>query len=51
MDNLSRIGAEERKLVMAQRKLESIRILDELISRAKVIFCFLHCDINLFMFH
>jgi len=30
-----RIGAEERKLVMAQRKLESIRILDELISRAK----------------
>jgi len=32
-----RIGAEERKLVMAQRKLESIRILDELISRAKLI--------------
>jgi len=31
-----RIGAEERKLVLAQRKLESIRVLDELISRAKV---------------
>ncbi|XP_023344762.1 A-kinase anchor protein 17A [Eurytemora carolleeae] len=30
-----RIGAEERKLILAQRKLESIRILDELISRAK----------------
>jgi len=30
-----RIGAEERKLVLAQRKLESIRVLDELISRAK----------------
>ena len=34
---VSRIGAEERKLVLAQRKLESIRVLDELISRAKVI--------------
>jgi len=30
-----RIGAEERKLILAQRKLESIRVLDELISRVK----------------
>merc|ERR1711962_1032314 len=32
-----RIGTEERKLVLAQRKLESIRVLDELISRVKVV--------------
>jgi hypothetical protein len=31
-----RIGAEERKLLLAQRKLESIRVLDELLSRVKV---------------
>lgn len=32
-----RIGAEERKLLLAQRKLESIRVLDELLGRVKVI--------------
>ena len=31
-----RIGMEERKLVLAQRKLESIRMLDELLERVKV---------------
>jgi arginine/serine-rich splicing factor 17 len=31
-----RIGTEERKLLLAQRKLESIRILDELVERVKV---------------
>ena len=31
-----RIGTEERKLLLAQRKLESIRILDELLERVKV---------------
>ena len=31
------IAVEERKLVIAQRKLESIRILDELLERVKVI--------------
>merc|ERR1719474_1880191 len=31
-----RIGIEERKLLLAQRKLESIRILDELLERVKV---------------
>ena len=31
-----RIGIEERKLLKAQRKLESIRILDELLERVKV---------------
>merc|ERR1719431_62921 len=30
-----RIGIEERKLLLAQRKLESIRILDELLERVK----------------
>ena len=30
------IAVEERKLVIAQRKLESIRILDELLERVKV---------------
>merc|ERR1719341_1461472 len=30
-----RIGTEERKLLLAQRKLESIRILDELVERVK----------------
>merc|ERR1712142_649489 len=30
-----RIGTEERKLLLAQRKLESIRILDELLERVK----------------
>ena len=33
---LCRIGTEERKLLLAQRKLESIRVLDELLSRVKV---------------
>ena len=32
-----KIGIEERKLMIAQRKLESIRVLDELLERAKVI--------------
>ena len=31
-----RIGTEERKLLLDQRKLESIRILDELVERVKV---------------
>ena len=31
-----RIGIEERKLLLAQRKLESIRLLDELLERVKV---------------
>jgi len=31
-----RIGIEERKLLIAQRKLESIRILDELLEKVKV---------------
>merc|ERR1719154_254225 len=30
-----RIGTEERKLLLAQRKLESIRLLDELFERVK----------------
>merc|ERR1712034_83879 len=30
-----RIGIEERKLLLAQRKLESIRLLDELLERVK----------------
>merc|ERR1712062_714605 len=33
-----RIAVEERKLLVAQRKLESIRLLDELLERVKVIF-------------
>ena len=33
-----RIAIEERKLLVAQRKLESIRMLDELLERVKVIF-------------
>merc|ERR1719356_1247264 len=32
-----KIGIEERKLLIAQRKLESIRLLDELLERVKVI--------------
>ena len=32
-----RIAIEERKLLVAQRKLESIRMLDELLERVKVI--------------
>ena len=31
-----RIAVEERKLLIAQRKLESIRLLDELLERVKV---------------
>ena len=31
-----KIGFEERKLLIAQRKLESIRLLDELLERVKV---------------
>lgn len=31
-----RIQVEERKLLVAQRKLESIRLLDELLERVKV---------------
>ena len=31
-----RIAIEERKLLIAQRKLESIRLLDELLERVKV---------------
>merc|ERR1719336_1917779 len=30
-----KIGIEERKLMIAQRKLESIRVLDELLERVK----------------
>merc|ERR1711874_785996 len=30
-----KIGSEERKLLIAQRKLESIRLLDELLERVK----------------
>ena len=33
-----KIEIEERKLLVAQRKLESIRLLDELLERVKVIF-------------
>ncbi len=33
-----RIAVEERKLLVAQRKLESIRMLDELLERVKVNF-------------
>lgn len=33
-----RIAVEERKLLVAQRKLESIRLLDELLERVKVNF-------------
>lgn len=37
-EKLSRkIALEERKLLIAQRKLESIRLLDELFARIKVI--------------
>ena len=32
-----RIAIEERKLLVAQRKLESIRMLDELLEKVKVI--------------
>ncbi len=32
-----KIAVEERKLLVAQRKLESIRLLDELLERVKVI--------------
>ena len=32
----ARIAIEERKLLIAQRKLESIRLLDELLERVKV---------------
>ena len=32
-----KIEIEERKLMVAQRKLESIRLLDELLDRVKVI--------------
>merc|ERR1711976_935813 len=35
-DHDRRIAEEERKLLVAQRKLESIRLLDELIERVKV---------------
>jgi hypothetical protein len=34
------IELEERKLLVAQRKLESIRILDEILERVKVIWHF-----------
>ena len=37
-DHDRRIAEEERKLLVAQRKLESIRLLDELLERVKVIF-------------
>merc|ERR1719211_629336 len=33
----ARIAIEERKLLIAQRKLESIRLLDELLERVKVV--------------
>ena len=33
----ARIATEERKLLVAARKLESIRLLDELLERVKVI--------------
>lgn len=36
-----KIAVEERKLLIAQRKLESIRLLDELFERVKVISCVL----------
>ena len=36
-----KIAIEERKLLVAQRKLESIRLLDELLDRVKVNFSFL----------
>ena len=35
-DDDTKIAVEERKLLIAQRKLESIRILDELLERVKV---------------
>merc|ERR1712008_625326 len=36
-DHDRRIEEEERKLLVAQRKLESIRLLDELLERVKVV--------------
>lgn len=45
------IELEERKLLVAQRKLESIRILDEILERVKVIWPFnqpLSVILNLF---
>ena len=38
-----KIGIEERKLMIAQRKLESIRVLDELLERVKVICIVIRC--------
>ena len=35
-DMALKIAIEERKLLVAQRKLESIRLLDELLERVKV---------------
>lgn len=40
-----RIAIEERKLLVAQRKLESIRMLDELLERVKVILKFEISDV------
>ena len=33
---LSKIALEERKILIAQRKLESMRLLEELFNRVKV---------------
>ena len=46
----ARIAVEERKLLIAQRKLESIRLLDELLERVKVNASIYYLDrINLFL--
>ena len=46
----ARIAVEERKLLIAQRKLESIRLLDELLERVKVNASIYYPDnINLFL--
>ncbi len=46
-----RIAVEERKLLVAQRKLESIRMLDELLERVKVkMICFKICQVARFVY-
>ena len=46
----ARIAVEERKLLIAQRKLESIRLLDELLERVKVNVSIYYLDrVNLFL--
>lgn len=42
-----KIALEERKLLLAQRKLESIRLLDELLERIKVTVLFVFLEFKL----